>query len=495
MVDHMNFCIKPGYKPNFSPSYYLDTPAGIVYQPDVYALAAFLAERADVTTILDIGSGNGLKLLELARRYKIVAMDYGNNREIIYRNLPGAVFIDANLEQGLPDLPDMDWQRTLVIAADVIEHLISPNSFLRGLSRLSNQCPWLLLSTPDRLRCRGAGDFGIPANPCHVREWELDEFDHLLRSFQFQSFALGYTVNTNQHLQKTGLLAISGSEMYRPGSAPVSVLAVIHLFNEQDILTEVVNHLICQGVDVHLFDNWSTDGSWELAQNLAQRFPSRVRAMRFPAEPAKAYEWGRQLDFTALHAAASRYDWIMHYDADEFRESPWLNVSLAEAVAFVNALGYNAIDFTVLDFRPVQQDPQLDAPIKDRLPFFEFGRRSGHFQQIKAWKNQQGVVADLSTTGGHRAEFEGRRVFPLKFLNRHYSLRSQAQARKKIFFDRTTRFLPSEKQEKGWHSQYDQYTPASSFVWDRDKMDGSFHPCYFMSEFLVERLSGIGIVR
>ena len=496
MVDISNFCIKTGYRPNLNPTYYLDTPAGIIYQPDVYAIAAFIAERSEITTILDVGSGNGIKLVTLAERHNIVAVDYGNNREIIAHNLPLAVFIEANLEHGLPELRGIDLKHTLVIAADVVEHLINPSLFLQGIAQLSQQCPWLLLSTPDRLRCRGAGDFGFPANPCHVREWALDEFDLLLRSFQFASFALGYTVNTNHHLQKTGLLALSGTEMFRPGSKPLSVLAIVHFFNEQDVLSEVVAHLISEGVDVHLVDNWSTDGSWELAQQLAEKYPKRVNAVRFPQESSAVYEWEKQLNFTVEQAAISSYEWIMHYDADEFRESPWLGVSLAEAISFVDHCGYNAIDFTVLDFRPVRPDPQIiNLPIKERLPFFEFGRRPGHFQQIKAWKNQPGVTVNLAATGGHRADFLGRRVFPLKFLNRHYSLRSQSQARQKIFFDRRTRFSLAEKQEKGWHSQYDQFSQESSFIWETSKLDGSYHPQSFSAEFFVERLSGIGLNR
>jgi glycosyltransferase involved in cell wall biosynthesis len=489
-----DFNIKQGYRPNLSPAYYLDAPSDYSYQPDVYALAGFLAERSEVSTIVDIGGGNGLKMQELAQRFPVVTIDFGANREIIAQNIPQATFIEANLEAGLPDLSMIDSKNSLVIMSDVIEHITDPSRLLQDLANLSHSCRWLLLSTPDRLRCRGAGDFGPPANPCHVREWTLDELDALLRDCRFAPFAAGYTVNTDHHRQKTGILALSGSGMYRTGTMPVRVLAIVHCYNERDIVAEVVEHLLAQEVDVQLVDNWSSDGSWELAQNLVAANPRRVTAKRFPDQPSDIYEWGKQLAYTAQAAADSHYDWIMHYDADELRESPWPGVSLAAALAFVDSQGYNAVDFTVIDFRPVRPDPQLNCPLQDRLPFFEFGRRPGHFAQIKAWKNQQGVAVELAASGGHRADFFGRRVFPLKFLNRHYPLRSQEQARQKVFRDRLLRFSAEERQQKGWHSQYDQYDKETAFVWEAHKLDGSFHPRFFASEYIVERLSGIGLI-
>ena len=490
-----DFCIKKGYQANMTPEYYLDTPSELTYQPDVYELAAFLAERGEIRTILDIGSGNGLKLARFGGQYEIVAVDFGGNRQIIAANAPQAKFVEANLEQGLPVFAGVDLAHTLVIISDVIEHLVNPAPLLRDLAGMVQTVPWLLLSTPDRQRCRGCGDLGPPTNRCHVREWTLEELDCLLRQSEVSPFMIGYTVNTDRHLQKTGILVVAGTGVYQSGSPDLRILAIVNLYNEADILPEVVQHLLVQGVDVQLVDNWSTDGSWDLARRMADANPKRVMALRFPDQPSQFYEWGAMLERTAAVAAASDYDWILHYDADELRESPWPGVTLAQALAFVDARGFNAVDFTVLDFRPTQPDPQPQGSIRERLPFFEFGRRPGHFQQIKAWKNQAGLPVELAASGGHQAEFAGRKIFPLKFLNCHFPLRSQQQARQKVFNDRLSRFSPGEKQGKGWHSQYDRYDKACEFVWEKRDVDDSFHPQWFAAEYLVERISGIGIVR
>jgi hypothetical protein len=124
------------------------------------------------------------------------------------------------------------------------------------------------------------------------------------------------------------------------------------------------------------------------------------------------------------------------------------------------------------------------------LNHFQFGRRGGHFVQIKAWRNDQRV--HLVGSGGHEAAFEGRRVFPLKFLTKHYPLRSATQAQKKVFDDRLPR-VRREQNERGWHTHYNQYADAGAVAgWSRHELlpwaEKLFH-----TEFLVQRLSGIGL--
>ena len=110
--------------------------------------------------------------------------------------------------------------------------------------------------------------------------------------------------------------------------------------------------------------------------------------------------------------------------------------------------------------------------------------------QIKAWKNRRKVC--LVDSGGHEAVFEGRRTFPLKFLTKHYPLRSVGQAQKKVFGDRLPRIL-REQAERGWHMQYDQYANNGSVSgWHHHELlPWAEH--LFLTEYLVQRLSGIGL--
>src|SRR5258708_23288585 len=52
--------------------------------------------------------------------------------------------------------------------------------------------------------------------------------------------------------------------------------------------------------------------------------------------------------------------------------------------------------------------------------------------------------------------FRGRKVFPVRFLLRHYPVRGQAHGERKVLAERLQRFAPEERAQ-GWHVQYGQY--------------------------------------
>ncbi len=63
--------------------------------------------------------------------------------------------------------------------------------------------------------------------------------------------------------------------------------------------------------------------------------------------------------------------------------------------------------------------------------------------QIRCWKKTDRI--DLAATGGHDAHFPSRSVFPLRFILRHYPIRSQAHGERKVFEERQNRFLDCER--------------------------------------------------
>jgi hypothetical protein len=353
----------------------------------------------------------------------------------------------------------------------------------------------MLISTPDRDLARGATDLGPPGNPAHVREWDLGEFAAMLDSVGISPFQVGHTINTDLHRAKSTLLAVSGSHgAWRP-SGQVSVLAVIHAYNEADVIGETVGRLVEQGVDVLIVDDWSTDATYGVAMSLAAGNRGRVRVVREP-ERRPAQDWFDQLSRTErIGREAADYDWVLHHDADEWRMSPWAGVGLRDAIAFVDALGYNALDHTVVDFRYLAggQISASTGGMMDRLLHFEFGRRPGHFSQVKGWRRRDAEDLQLAASGGHDAAFSGRRIYPFKFLMRHYPLRGPDQARRKIFEDRLPR-QQGERVERGWHVHYDQLAsdPRVATGWEPHELLPWSEPM-FHQEFLVERLSGIGI--
>ena len=265
--------------------------------------------------------------------------------------------------------------------------------------------------------------------------------------------------------------------------------AIMTTFNEGDIIESVVEHLIMQGIRVHLVDNWSIDDTIDRIRRFRDRGLITVEEYP-PSGPSGTFDWEDLLRRVEEIAAASDSDWVIHHDADEIRRSPWPGTTLRNGLYRIEACGYNAVDHTVIEFWPVAdvRVTNLEADLRH----FQFGKRPGHFLQIRAWKPQAGPI-NLVSSGGHEAEFRGRRVFPYKFLTKHYPIRSQGHGERKVFRERMDRWNPDER-DRGWHVQYDHFKPGDSFLKSRKELE-VFVESEFNSRCVVERLSGLNVPR
>jgi len=281
-----------------------------------------------------------------------------------------------------------------------------------------------------------------------------------------------------------------GTGGHVPAPDGFTVLAVVPAFNEADVILGTIRSLVEQGISVHLVDNWSTDGTPELVR---KHLPEdRVAIERFPArEPKDIFDLRAMLARIDAVTAGSHADWVMRVDADEICQSPWPDRNLKDALYTVERAGFNCVDHTRINFRPVEgEDHPGDAV--EAMRWFEWGMRAGDFTLLRAWQRKPEGV-DLLASGGHAADFAGRRVFPYKFLIRHYPIRSQEHGERKIFAERTPRWSPAER-ALGWHNQYDEYGPGASFLWNRDELF-AWDVEEFHRRWLVQRISGVGLPR
>jgi hypothetical protein len=242
------------------------------------------------------------------------------------------------------------------------------------------------------------------------------------------------------------------------------VVAIVAAFNEADIIAQIVADLIDQGVHVYLIDDGSTDGTAAAVEPFVGRgllaIESSTRGAGAAADP---FDWTRILQRKSAIAHELDADWCIHHDADEFRESPWRGVTLRDAVQRVDAAGFNAIDFASLDFWPTHDRFRPGDDV--RASFTHYAERAPYDRvQVRAWKNT-GVEVDLASSGGHDAQFPGRRVFPLRFIARHYPIRGQAHGARKVFQERVGRFRADER-ARGWHVQYNDMVEGASFIRD-----------------------------
>src|SRR5215813_2058057 len=256
------------------------------------------------------------------------------------------------------------------------------------------------------------------------------------------------------------------------------VVAVISAFNEEDIISAVIGHLVENGIDVYLIDNHSTDDTTKEASQWLGR--GLLQIERFPpslpsrCETPGPFDWSGILRRKEKLATELSADWLIHHDADEFRESPWSGLTLKAAIRWVDKLGYNCINFQVLNFWPIDDNFQRGDDPRDYFTFFENGAEFDKVQ-LKCWKASK-TQASLVRSGGHEVSFEGRRVFPISFLLRHYPIRGQRHGLKKVFAERKKRFLEGEldtfrsKKEDQQQALAEKEEHAKRIAEDRDRL-------------------------
>ncbi len=236
----------------------------------------------------------------------------------------------------------------------------------------------------------------------------------------------------------------------------LKIIGFIPVYNEADIIEQLITHMTRQGISLIIIDGNSTDGSLEIEQRLIGK-----GVLEVILQPSQYLSLKDQWNEVFKRLPAYSPDWIIRPDADEFMESPIPNKTLAEAIEEVDRLGCNLIQFNCFEFVLTEKDYNSPEPdIRKRLKYYTWN--SDYY--FRAWKHYPGI--DLITTGGHKPTFPteiNEHVFPAKFILRHYKFRSLEQGMQKVFKDRIPRFDPNDRAKKGWHGHYNNLKPDPSY--------------------------------
>jgi hypothetical protein len=422
-------------------------------RPAVYPFIGQLARRFGCGRIVDFGLDHPAGLGALAEDFDLVGLAAAEVVAQAREQLPSATLLEWDPGTELP----VEVDGAAVVCSLPVQRAHNASQLLQPLRRLAREASVVVVSAPA------------------IAPIDLDSLD--------PEFT-GVTRTTERSTVRDTRVAVLFPGSDDPVSSAFSAVAFVTAFNEADVIRSTIEQLAGEGIGVYLIDNWSTDGTWELVQELGL-----VGAERFPPEgPNPHYEWSHMLGRVEELAMTIRADWLVHVDADERRESPWPGVSLRDGLWRVDRRGFNAVDHTILTFPPIDNGFQPGSDPELYFRHFEFGRNPGHFRQIKAWKRGSKRV-DLASEGGHDVSFAGRRIFPFNFLSKHYPIRSQAHGERKIFRERQERWSPVERAD-GWHIQYDHLRPGHRFVRDPETLElfDDFHRRY-----LIERLTRVGI--
>lgn len=220
------YFIKDDYTENLNNLYYDDAPADdVIWQPDVYRYAVEYAKRRGIKNIVDIGSGNGDKLLDYKDEFSITFIDFGANLEIIKSKFKASKgkhsYINQDFEESFPELPTKIIKDAVVICSDVVEHIRNMDNLCKALVAYSKTARLLMVSTPERYRLYGFDQSGIPTNPCHVREWRMHELGAYFRDAGMK-FQIGLTRTNDKTNQRATLCVISGKDFAEKKDADVA---------------------------------------------------------------------------------------------------------------------------------------------------------------------------------------------------------------------------------------------------------------------------------
>jgi hypothetical protein len=295
--------------------------------------------------------------------------------------------------------------------------------------------------------------------------------------------------------ERSGYLVVADERLARLADGPARppdgfrVVAIVTAYNEEDIIGPAIEKLVGDGVGVYVVDNWSTDRTGEIVRGFEGR--GLVGLERFPAAPSESFALRKLLKRIAGIAAGLDADWFIHHDADERRCGPWPGLGLRDSLWRVDRAGFSAVDHTVVNYQPVDDSFEPGSDFEEHFRYFEFGRSSDLLLQVKAWKNVGRV--DLAGSAGHQVAFAGRRIFPYKFLLKHYSIRSQAHGEKKVFRERVPRWDRHER-VRGWHRHYDAVEPGRSFLRDPRELVEDSGPDTWL-RYMPEALTGAGLAQ
>ena len=222
------------------------------------------------------------------------------------------------------------------------------------------------------------------------------------------------------------------------------IVALLTVRNEALYLARCLRHLHEQGIETCVIDNESTDDSRKIAEQFIGHGVIRIETQPFEGY----FDLVGQLSLKEKLCKEIEADWFIHHDADEIREAPLPFKTLYEGILKADQEGYNAINFDEFVFLPTADDESFEeADYVETMRYYYFFEPV-KLRRVNAWKKTDQTF-DLVSSGGHIANFEGRKIYPENFILRHYVALSRAHAIAKYGRERV--YSSEEMETRGWH--------------------------------------------
>lgn len=209
----------------------------------------------------------------------------------------------------------------------------------------------------------------------------------------------------------------------RPAAPPIRVLCICVVKNEADIVAQCLEDAARWAWRIFVYDNGSTDGTWEAALNVAAR---NERVVPFRQDGKPFHPTMRQEVFSNYRDLADDGDWWCILDADEFyREDP--RKFLARIPAAYQAAWNVHLDFflTEQDIARYERDPALygdDVPVAEKIRYYRAGA-----SELRFFRHDR----SLAWPPSQRSPLFGA-LYPERVPTLHYRQRSPQQLQSRI---------------------------------------------------------------
>ena len=243
--------------------------------------------------------------------------------------------------------------------------------------------------------------------------------------------------------------------------AGARICGLFFCYNEDHILAESLRHYLGLGIDLVMFDNFSTDGSLQIARGFQERRDLPGRLLEIVSVKTDGYEWGKILRAASnyMHDRLAHYRWIMLIDADSFYFSPVRGAPLASFILACDCLGYNIIGGNLYEFYPTERDDSAVSATLARMHYHREMPWEEKMAQEKIFRYHPGV--DFYSEFGHRILRPAPRLSPVRFIYNHYPWVTYEHGLKKIFQDRKPRYV-ERRQNPVNHMHYLDLLPEKS---------------------------------
>jgi len=122
----------------------------------------------------------------------------------------------------------------------------------------------------------------------------------------------------------------------------MKILGMIPVYNDEDIIEELIEYYIDQGLELVILDNGSTDNTFEICQKYVGKGVLQIHQYK---TETYVYEWENILRILYDMALFHSPDWVIRSDSDEFLESGTSNLTLKEAIEKLDSEEFNLIQF------------------------------------------------------------------------------------------------------------------------------------------------------